>query len=357
MPFFTYNEYVDMLLIFGESRKNGRQAHMLYRERFPDRTLPSKNTFIYVERNLRHGFFPNGKHQNPRRKTAQTDENIINILAYLQVYPHTSLRFIASELGTTKSTVQRVVKNHKFHPFKIHLVQGLTPQDPEHRLHFIAELEIKIADDPLFLNNILWSDESRFHNNGTVNRHNSHYWSQENPKWVREGHFQQMWGINVWCGLFNGGLIGPYFYQDTLTGERYLHFLQNDLPELLDEIPLNELSLMWWQQDGAPPHFHGEVRRYINEIFPERWIGRNGTIHWPARSPDMSPLDFFLWGYLKGMVYTTPPVDVLDLQNRIRVACQTVTPAMINAACTRNLKKRFAFCINSGGSQFEHLLK
>lgn len=37
--------------------------------------------------------------------------------------------------------------------------------------------------------------------------------------------------------------------------------------------------------------------------FPDWWIGRDGPINWPPRSPDISPLDFFLWGYVKDIVY------------------------------------------------------
>lgn len=354
---FTYDEYVDMILIYGECQKNGRRSQNLYRERYPNRETPSFRTFQKVEAKLRSGFFPSGKQQTPRRNTVQTEENIIHILAYIQVYPHVSTRFLAQELDIGKSTVQRVLRNHTYHPYKIHLVQGLKPQDPEKRLNFIAEISLKLEEDNFFLDKICWSDESRFHNNGTVNRHNCHYWSPVNPHWMRETAFQEVWGINVWCALFNGHLIGPYFYQGTLTGERYLNFLQNDFPLLLQNIPIAERATMWLQQDGAPPHFSQQVTNYINLIFPRRWIGRNGVILWPARSPDITPLDFFLWGFLKELVYTTQPRDLQDLQNKITAACRTVTPIMIKAACNRNLRKRFEYCISEGGGQFEHILK
>lgn len=58
----------------------------------------------------------------------------------------------------------------------------------------------------------------------------------------------------MWCGLIGGYLIGPYFYTGTLTGERYLDFLRNTLPILLENIPLKVRDSMWIQQDGAPPH-------------------------------------------------------------------------------------------------------
>ena len=52
----------------------------------------------------------------------------------------------------------------------------------------------------------------------------------------------------------------------------------------------------------------------FNDTFPERWVGRDGPIPWPPRSPDITPLDFFVWGYVKGIVYQTKVRDVSDLQ-------------------------------------------
>ncbi|KAJ8951980.1 hypothetical protein NQ318_010725 [Aromia moschata] len=59
------------------------------------------------------------------------------------------------------------------------------------------------------ISSILWTDESRFHKIGTINRHNCHYWSEDNPHWMRETNFQRNWGINMWCGMIDGYIIGP----------------------------------------------------------------------------------------------------------------------------------------------------
>jgi len=57
------------------------------------------------------------------------------------------------------------------------------------------------------------------------------------------------------------------------------------------------VSRVIFMQDGAPlPHFSCFVTDVLNERFPDGWIGRGGPIPWPPRSPDLSPLDFFLWG-------------------------------------------------------------
>ena len=67
----------------------------------------------------------------------------------------------------------------------------------------------------------------------------------------------------------------------------------------------------------------------MNDTFPERLIGRDGPIPWPPRFPDITPLDFFLWGYVKHIVYRTKVRDVGDLQQRIIEALDTVTVNML----------------------------
>jgi len=76
---------------------------------------------------------------------------------------------------------------------------------------------VQLEDDPTFLEKILWTDETRFHNNETVNHHNSLYWSNKNPHWINETNRQVRWGVNVWCGIINDTLIGPYFYENSLN--------------------------------------------------------------------------------------------------------------------------------------------
>ncbi|UYV74789.1 hypothetical protein LAZ67_12000987 [Cordylochernes scorpioides] len=47
-------------------------------------------------------------------------------------------------------------------------------------------------------------------------------------------------------------------------------------------------------QDDAPAHYSNIVKTFLNEKFPHKWMRRRGPIDWPARSPDLTPADFFL---------------------------------------------------------------
>ncbi|EFN64531.1 hypothetical protein EAG_07520, partial [Camponotus floridanus] len=57
------------------------------------------------------------------------------------------------------------------------------------------------------------------------------------------------------------------------------------------------------QQDGHPAYTSILARIILNQKFPGRWIGLHGPQEWPPRSPDLTPMDFFMWGFLKNKVY------------------------------------------------------
>jgi hypothetical protein len=92
----------------------------------------------------------------------------------------------------------------------------------------------------------------------------------------------------------------------------------NYLPVFLEYVALHQRQHM---HDGAPPHFLRIVGQHLNQTFAEQWIGREGPVNWPARTPDLNHLDFWLWGYLNSWVYAAPindlsPVLTMALMSR-----------------------------------------
>lgn len=114
---------------------------------------------------------------------------------------------------------------------------------------------------------------------------------------------------------------------------------------------------MFFQQDGAPAHNAIIVRRHLDQIFPNRWIGTFGVIPWLARSPDLTPLDFFLWGYLKTVVYADPPVNLQDLKNKIQTACDILSEDQIKAATSTEFLRRLESCLEHDGENFEQFIR
>jgi len=67
----------------------------------------------------------------------------------------------------------------------------------------------------------------------------------------------------------------------------------------------------------------------LDAKFPNRWIGRDGPTPWPPRSPDITTLYYFLWGYVKDKVFSTPVPDITSLSARIAYAFATITEGML----------------------------
>ena len=112
----------------------------------------------------------------------------------------------------------------------------------------------------------------------------------------------------------------------------------------------------WFQQDGAPAHYSVIVRHFLDDIFQDRWIGRRGPVEWAPRSPDLTPMDFFFWGYVKSLVYCEKIRDRAHLLQKISYACARISSDEdLFEKVRRNFRYRVRTCFELGGQHFEHL--
>ena len=253
--------------------------------------------------------------------------------------------------------VWRIFYNFLLHPYHIQRVQALLPRDFPLRINFCQWFLENIAQNPSFDCEIMLTDEANFSRNEIKNFHNNHVWAEENPHAVVESNHQNQFSVNVWVGIVENHIIGSFFLPERLNGNIYRRFLEEDLPILLEEVPLLIRDRMWFMHDGAPAHFSLEVREFLNRTFNNRWAGRGGPQPWPPRSPDLNSLDFFLWAHLKTLVYSTPVNSVEELKNRIRTSCDVIknTEGILQRVRV-NMRRRAEACILGGGGHFQQLL-
>lgn len=355
MKVYTKEERIDMIFILGECLQNSLLASRVYAERFPNRNHPNRAAF---ERLLVQ-FKETGSVQYktvPKRKPITENEDIeFAVIAATVENPHIGQNEIAENNNISQASVSRVLSNHNYHPYKIQRHQELLETDFNRRVQFCMWVLDKVAENDNFFDRVLFSDECTFHNNGSFNRHNFHYYSDSNPYQIRIINNQHRWSVNVWGGIMGSYVIGPYFFEENLNGTTFMDFLANEFPILLENIPLELRRTMWLQMDGAPPHFDRRVRQFLNDNFHNRWIGRGGPIEWPPRSPDLTAPDFFLWGYVKNIVFKSPPTTPENMKERIREAFRNISQQILfNVA--NNFKKRVRLCLESDGRHFEHLI-
>lgn len=354
---YTNAEMTDMHFIYGLADGNSREARRLYLERFPNRNVPDRKTFQSIHQRLHEtgSLKRSGGSGRPVTvRTVEVEENVLNMVAE---DPGTSTRRIANTLNVSKGTIWNILRYYLLYPYHLQRVQALLPADFPPRIEFCQWLLHTLVLIPQLLSVILFTDEANFSRNAIRNFHNNHVWAEENPHEILEDRFQHQFSLNVWVGIVGDWLIGPVFLPARLTGEVYRNFLEHTLPEFLEDVPLATRNEMWFMHDGAPAHFSIVARHFLTTTYGDRWIGRGGPHLWPARSPDLNPMDYFLWGHLKSLVYTTPVENVDDLRNRIIAGCNTIRndPGVFERV-RQSMRRRMDSCIQAGGNHFQQFL-
>lgn len=321
--------------------------------------VPSKSLIRYwVARFRSSGSAVNMRRQGPV-PSVSTEETIRRVSDSVLENPRMSLRARSAALGIARSTLHDIMKKKlKFHPYKIQITQKLHENDYQARLTY-AERMLTTFSTETRLQNVFFSDEAHFHLGGYVNKQNFRYWSSENPK---ELHQQPLHKdkVTVWCAISGKGIIGPYFFENnrgqtiTVTSERYCEMINSFLRnELRNSSIANRNS--WFQQDGATAHTAHVSMNVLRELFPRKIISRHGDIPWPARSPDLSPCDFFLWGYLKSIVYRNQPTTTAQLKENIRTEVSRISSDL----CKRvfeNMRVRWEECVRQEGRHLENVI-
>lgn len=346
----------DMDFMYGFCNGNARRAAVEYRRRYPNRVAFGYRSFIAIHRQISELGLPSRRREPVLPAPAVRQDIDEEILRLVTADPMLSVRRIAVRLGISKMRVWRVLKKEGLHPFHFRRAQNLRDEDSVPRLVFCTWILRQHRLHLNFLRQILWTDEATFTRAGITNHRNLHIWAAENPYAVRETTFQHEFSINMWAGIIDDLIIGPFELPNRLTQEVMLNFLRNDLPLLLEDVPLLTRRNMYFQLDGAPAHYALTVREYLNENY-RRWIGRGGPVAWPPRSPDLTPLDYYFWGYMKQKVYAVPIISRNQLKERIVAAAAEISANHSEIRrTTKSMSFRALACITANGSHFENLI-
>lgn len=287
-----------------------------------------------------------------RQMTARTEDNIVRVQRVVRNNPNVSTRSLANQNDISKTTAHRILtEDLNLFPYKAQTAQELLPGDPEKRSQFARRMAAEKLDNPAFARNLVFFDEAHFHLHGVPNRQNFRTWSLVNPNVVVEEplHSER---VTALIGIGYGGIVGPFFFDGNVNGARYLSMLRDHVVPALRHWPnFDQLVLV---QDGATPHWTLDVRAFLNEQFPNRWIGRDSPfICWPPRSPDLTPMDYFVWGHLKNRLYKGQFfASIQDLKARVTEEAQLITIGMVLGTMA-NFWKRLAICEERAGLNVE----
>ncbi|GFW89182.1 transposable element Tc3 transposase [Trichonephila clavipes] len=110
---------------------------------------------------------------------------------------------------------------------------------------------------------------------------------------------------------------------------------------------------LWFHQDGETCHTARATIDLLKDTFGDRLISRFGHVNWPPRSCDLTPLDYFLWGYVKSLVYADKPQTLDHLEDNIRRVIADIRPQMLEKRI-ENWTSRLDYIQASRGSHIIH---
>ena len=355
MERYTVEQRIQIIELFYENGRSNKNVFRKLRDFYPRHNRPTEATIGNIVKKFRETGSVKDKETPIRLRSGRSQEHIDMVRESVAEDPRMSIPRRSQQLGIPQTTTWRILrKDLALKPFKVQLTQELKPADHQQRRIFVNWIEEQQAG---FSKKIIFSDEAHFELNGYVNKQNCRIWGAENPREIQERplHPQR---VTVWCGLWFGGLIGPYFFENedgnavTVNGLRYREMITTFLWPKLEDIDIDD---MWFQQDGATCHTADATVTLLHEKFPDRVISRKGDVNWPPRSCDLTPLDFFLWGHVKGEVYKNNPQSIYELKQEIVRVIGEVEPQLCENVI-ENFDKRVATCKKSRGGHLADII-
>lgn len=332
---------------------------------YPDRPVPTPQTIRNIVRRFETSGCINDctkcKNDGDQQQRAIPENRLEkheNVCAFVEANEPCCSAQISEEIDVPDRTVRYILKKHGYKSYKLKKTQEIFPADQIRRLEFCEAIREKADRDDGFLRNILFTDESSFSLHGRHNPSVARYWSRENKHLSVPIRTQYPQKVNVWAGILGDHIVGPIFINGNLNARRYLDLLQQQVIPAVQNLDVN-FEEIWFQQDGCPAHNSRLVQRYLETMFPERLICTRGTINWPARSPDLTPNDFFLWGHLKQKIYGhlhARPTTLEQLRVKITQFSNAISPEML-ANVHREFYDRLGYCEAQEGGLFEQLIK
>ena len=206
-----------MHFVYGFCDGNTRAAVQEYQRRFPDRRIPSRSVFTRIHQTLRDtGSLPSVSLQSESEvvRTINTRENILQMV---ERSPRLSTRRMDSRIGVSLMQVRRTLHEEDLYPYHDQRVQHLEPGDHAQRMYMCHWIKAY----PELLSVILFSDETSFTRDGVNNSRNVHALSHNNLHVTSVPNFHRRFTVNVWCGVLGNKLIGPFVFDNNLTGNAY----------------------------------------------------------------------------------------------------------------------------------------
>lgn len=267
-----------------------------------------------------------------------------------------STREIARELGINHMSVWNIVKKDlKLKAFTRVPGQILTTATREKRLSRCKRLLRRLTLTKL--KKVFFTDEKAFYIDPPVSSHGRRVWGSRKkstiaPERLIKQRAKFSKHVMVSAGVCFGGKGRLHFVpeQAKVNAECYITQL---LPKLLEDCRNLMGEDFIFQQDGAPAHTARRAQDFIEQQHQD-FIKKDD---WPPNSPDLNPLDFYVWGVMldKFQKHKPKPQSIPELKTLLNEIWDSLPQEQVQKAIL-SVRKRLTACVKTGGGHFEHLL-
>ncbi|GFS82052.1 DUF4817 domain-containing protein [Trichonephila clavipes] len=333
----TPEQRFQIVQFYFENNGSVRNTYRALRPFYRRQNRPSEHLIRLTMERFRTTFTLIDNSHPQRRRTMRTEEAIATVERSIEEDPNESIRHRAKELDLCPYTLWKILRNDLgLRAYKITLVQELRPNDHQAKRRFVEWAQNEIAVVPDFHKRILFSDEVHFWLNGYVTKQNCRIWSAANPQVYIETPLHPE-KLTVWCTLWAGGIIVVRTSSKTMKATTLLSME------------------LWFQQPGTICHTARATIDLLKDTFGDRLISRFGPVNWPPRSCDLTPLDYFLWGYVMSLVYADKPQTLDHLEDNIRRVIADIRPQMLEKVI-ENWTSRLDYIRDSHGSHMPEII-
>ena len=244
--------------------------------------------------------------------------------------PRKSMRAIAREKGVSDGTVRRVVRDDlNLKSYALRRAQFLSKEQVEKRfVRASALLNDMKHDTSGYLR--FFSDEKIFTQQQKVNRRNDRYLTddaEEVPVVMSVKFPANVMVLGVVSS--EGDVMPPHIFEKGIrvNSEVYIDVLKKVVKPWMDRVAGGRPYV--FQQDSAPSHASKMTQAWLLENIHHHW----SPDLWPPNSPDLNPLDYFVWGVLESKINSVHHPDLDSLKASIGQQFALLDNQAVSRAC------------------------
>lgn len=263
--------------------------------------------------------------------------------------PSTSIRKLSKDMNVSHYTMRRVICDDlRYKSYVLKVRQMLSASMKEKRVAkcsvLLASIKHEAAGKLRF-----FSDEKIFTVDAKVNRRNDRWLAQDPEDVPVIGQTKFPASVHVFMSVSSKGhVMPPHFFLkgQNVNKEVYLDLLIKVVKPWMDKCSNGRPYV--FQQDSAPAHTSNLVQGWLEENLPMFWSKH----FWPPNSPDLNPLDYYVWGTLERETNKSSHNTVESLKRAITTAAANMLADEVEHACSR-FRKRIEQVIEAKGSWIE----